>query len=475
MVSLYTAQRKIRSDDPYAPESCKVKRPYLPTIVYTNRIREAFPGVPVILGGVEASLRRVSHYDYYQDRVRRSVLLDSKADMLVYGNAEGALEEITRRLSEGVPLGEIRDVRGTAVRVNASESREKYSGCLELPPHEEVSRDHGKFSLMTKTLYENMNPFTARRIFQGADRMGVLINPPSFPLSSEKLDKLYSAGFRRREHPLCGRVEALETVRGSVTSHRGCAGGCRFCSIFLHQGKTVQSRSRGSVLSEVETLSKMGISTVTDIGGPSANMYGLRCGDGEALRKCRRVSCLYPGICPVLDTSPGEYASLLEAAGRVPGVKHVFVSTGIRHDLALNQPGLIKRLCRGHIPGHLSTAPEHCRKEVLDLMGKPGIAAYERFIREFRKESEEAGREQYAMPYFIVGHPGADGESEKKLASYVRKNRIRMRQIQEFYPTPMTASTSMYYTGLDPFTGRKVSVCRKGSVKKKWKRGVLNG
>lgn len=473
MVALYTAQRKIRSEDAYSENGKTGKRPYLPTVVYTNRLKEAFRETPVLTGGIEASLRRLSHYDFYTDRIRPSVLLDAKADMLVYGNGEAPLKEIVHRLKKGERLQDIRDVRGTVIPLGGSEMTLR-KGDIRLPPFETVRDDKSAFSEMTGIIMENLNPFLASPLFQSAGSRAVRVNPPSLPLSTGEMDRLYELPFTYRAHPMYKKeIPALKTVENSVTSHRGCYGGCSFCSLYLHQGKFIQSRSPSSIRKEVQRFPRHSRGVIVrNIGGPTANMYGTFCKDAGAQKKCLRRSCLVPAPCPNLAFSQKALRNLLREISAMQGVRAVFISSGIRHDLALLDREFIRELAFHHTPGHLSVAPEHSEKKVLRVMGKPDIACFDLFANLFAGYSREAGKKQYLMPYFIVGHPGADQKTETALALYVRKKKIRMNQIQEFYPTPMSVATSMYHTGTDPRTGEKTAAEKKLSLKKEWKRGL---
>jgi len=482
MVALFTAGRKVRSEDAYSEGGLAGRRPYLPTIVYSQRLKESFPDVPVVLGGVEASLRRICHYDYYHDKLRPSILLDAKADLLVYGNAEASLAEIVGELKTGKQIRGLRDIRGTVVPLGrldfeSSTFAQFAKDAVRLPSYEAIQADKRLFMDMTRLTLENMNPFNARPMLQETAGRGVLVNPPSLPLASGELDRVYELSFMRRPHPSYKNgIPAVRTVESSFVSHRGCFGGCAFCSLYFHQGKFIQSRSADSVLREIRGFlddrssgtKKARAAIITDIGGPTANMYGLRCLDEEIMKKCRRRSCLYPAICNNLLTSHSSYRNLLKAAASLPGVKAVYVNSGVRFDLALADPGFIRDLSRNHTQGRLSVAPEHAVPKILKLMGKPDIAVFDRFVAEFHSRSGEAGKEQFVTPYFIIGHPGADDATERSLADYVSRKKIRADQVQEFYPTPMALSTAMYYTGLS-LDGNPLPVERGTSVRKKWK------
>ncbi len=471
MISLYTAQRKRRKRDFYSEDGRTGKRPYLPSVVYSNRVKEVYKGVPIILGGIEASLRRVAHYDYYSDKIRPSILLDSKADLLVFGNGEAPLKDIIKRLKAGNTVDQIKDVKGTVVPVKHSEKK-FLKNIITLPSFEDVKNKKDDFLKMTRVIMDNLNPYNAKQLFQETGSRGVLINPPSLPLDTHIIDQVYDLEFNYNPHPMYkGKIPALDVVKNSISSHRGCYGGCNFCSLYLHQGKFIQSRSRLSIIKEVKRLIKRSKKSVviSDIGGPTANMYGTDCKDIESKKKCRRKSCLYPAICKNLKISQDSYLKLLDHVRINPNVKSVYVNSGIRYDLALPSSDFISEIVKHYTPGQLSVAPEHSVAEVLKKMGKPSIEIYNKFEKEFKRECRKSGKKQYIIPYFIIGYPGTDNKTEYKLSEYLRKHRIKGDQIQEFYPTPMTVATAMYYTGKDVFTGESINVEKKLSVKKSWK------
>ncbi|MFH1707218.1 MAG: YgiQ family radical SAM protein [Planctomycetota bacterium] len=479
MVALYTAGRKARSEDDYSEGGQAGRRPYLPTVVYSRRLRELFPDVPIVLGGIEASLRRICHYDHYHDKLRQSILLDARADLLVYGNAEAGLAEIVKGLTSGRQMSELRDIRGTVVPLESDdlERTRNSGGIIVLPSFEAVSDDRRQFMDMTKLVLENMSPFIAKPLFQASTGRGVIVNPPAMPLSTAELDRIYELPFTRKPHPSYKKeIPAIRTVDSSFVSHRGCFGGCAFCALSLHQGKFIQSRSPASVVREIgrfvngrrpDPQKAKGI-IITDVGGPTANMYGLECLDAQAMKACRRRSCLYPSICRHLKVSHAAYRGLIEAVSGVAGVKSVYVNSGVRFDLALADPAFIRDLSARHTQGRLSVAPEHVDPQILKLMEKADISVFDRFTVEFYSRSGEAGREQFVVPYFIVGHPGADDRTERNLAEYVRKKKIRPDQIQEFYPTPMTLATAMYYAGVD-IDGHPIAVERETKRRRLWK------
>ena len=476
MVSLYTAQRKIRSDDPYSENGLSGKRPYLPTIVYTNRLRELYKDVPIIIGGVEASLRRVSHYDFYTDKIRPSILLDSKADLLVYGNGEAPIREIINLLNSGKSVRDIKSVRGTAIPVNQKD-KANIQNAVILPSHESVKQSKIKFSEMTRIILGNTNPHCASKLYQECGTKGVLINPPQLPLETKELDYIYNLPFTRKAHPKYkGEIPALKVVENSITSHRGCYGGCSFCSITLHQGKTIQSRSLESIQKEISKIScesKKKI-VITDVGGPSANMYGTQCQNKNAEITCKRRSCIYPKICKYLKTSSDNYLNLLKSISENDLVKNVYINSGIRYDLAILNPNFITQLAKNYTQGQLSVAPEHSVNSVLKLMNKPDINIFKEFIKLYLTESKKFNKNQFIVPYLIIGHPGSTEEDENELNNFLIKNNIKVKQIQEFYPTPLTLSTTLYYTESNPFTLEQIYVEKKLSVKKRLKQQIIN-
>ena len=469
MLNKLTAQKKTRSEDQYSPGGRPNARPNRATIVYSNLARQAFPGLPVVLGGIEASLRRIAHYDYWSDSVRRSILLDSKADLLVFGMGERPAWEIARRLDAGEPASALTDVRGTAhVRKNRREwepilaQQSRYvtdGGVVVLPPYEEVKSDKRKFAAMSRAFQYETNAHNGRPILQVHGEEAVYFNPPALPLSEAEMDGLYDLPFQRRPHPSYEEpIPAFETVKSSIVTMRGCFGGCTFCSITEHEGRIIQSRSADSVLREVRALSRMeGFKgTITDVGGPTANMYKMRCKDEPTESACRRLSCVHPGVCENLHTDHAPLIDLLRKVRQEKGIKKVYVASGIRYDLAERSPEFIRELATHHTGGQLSVAPEHTNPDVLDKMKKPGIESYERFAQAFCQASEQAGKEQYLIPYFITGHPGSTLKDTIELALYLKKNHLRPRQVQDFIPTPMAIATAMFHTGVDPLTNEPV-------------------
>ena len=476
MLNKLTAQKKTRSEDQYSPGGAPGCRPNRATIVYSQLCRRAFPGLPIVLGGIEASLRRIAHYDYWSDQVRRSILLDAKADLLVFGMGERPVWEIAERLRAGEPIRDLRDVRGTAVPLRKGtweeiETARRVADRMPvlLPSCEEVSVDLASFSRMSRDFQRETNPHNARPLLQPHGVEAVWLNPPALPLETEEMDALYALPFARVPHwSYSEPIPAYETIKHSVVTMRGCFGGCSFCSITEHEGRIIQSRSEQSVLSEIRALRRMdGFSgTVSDIGGPTANMYQMRCRSETVEAACRRLSCVHPRVCEHLDTDHGPLISLLRKARHVDGVKHAYVASGIRYDLAERSPEFVRDLARHHTGGQLSVAPEHIDEDVLDKMKKPTIDSYECFVGQFQRESARAGREQHLVPYFISGHPGSTLQSMIALAVWLKKRNMRPRQVQDFIPTPMAMATSMYHTGLDPQSGESVYTAKSMRDKK---------
>jgi uncharacterized radical SAM protein YgiQ len=474
MLNKLTAQKKVRSEDQYSPGGRTNMRPNRATLVYANLCRQAFPGLPVVLGGIEASLRRIAHYDYWSDSVRRSLLLDAKADLLVFGMGERAAWEIARRLDAGERVEQLGDVRGTAhVRKNrrawadaaAHPSRFVTDGQpVLLPSYEEVCADKHAFARMSRMLQYETNAHNARPLLQPHGDEAVYFNPPALPLGEAEMDGLYDLPFARRPHPSYGgeRVPAFETIKHSIVTMRGCFGGCTFCSITEHEGRIIQSRSEASVLREVRALTRMeGFGgTITDVGGPTANMYKMTCKDERTESACRRLSCVHPGICENLVTDHAPLVDLLKKVRREPGVDRVYVASGVRYDLAARSPEFIRELARHHTGGQLSVAPEHTNPDVLDKMKKPPVEHYERFAQAFCQASEQAGKEQYLVPYFITAHPGSTLKDTVELALWLKARGMRPRQVQDFIPTPMAIATAMFFTGIDPLSMKEVPVVR---------------
>ena len=463
MINHYTANKKRRNDDAYSPDGQIGLRPDRATLPYCQRAREAYPGVPVVAGGVEASLRRLGHYDYWSDTVKRSILLDSKADIVVFGMGEQPIVEIARRLDAGQTVRDLRDMRGVAYALGASETPPL--DAIILPSYEEIKTDKKKFCLATKIIHQETNPLNARRLVQYHDRQAVVCNPPLLPISQEDMDRIYGLSYTRKPHPSYGdrKIPAYESVKDSVTIMRGCFGGCTFCSITTHQGRIIQSRLSESVLSELRRMGQdpdfKGV--VSDIGGPTANMYEMRCSRPEVEAKCRRLSCVFPKVCKLLGTDHGPLVNLMRQSREVPGVRKVLVASGVRMDLAQLSPEYLGELAAHHVGGHLKVAPEHTDPEVLKRMKKPEINDYKSFDDRFKAASVRAGKpKQYTVPYFIASHPGSDLNAMIDLAIFLKRNGYRPDQVQDFIPAPFDIATCMYYTGFDPFTGEEVHVSK---------------
>ena len=461
MINHYTANRKVRNADAYSPGGKIGVRPDRATLAYCQRSREAFSGVPVIAGGVEASLRRLAHYDYWSDKVRRSILLDSKADLVVYGMGEEAVVAIARRLDAGQTVKDLRDMRGVAYALGARETAP--DDALEIPSYEEVVADKLAFAEATRRIHDETNPYNARTITQRHDRQVVVQTPPPLPISDRSMDHIYDLPYTRLPHPSYTEpIPAYEMIKDSVTIMRGCFGGCTFCSITTHQGRIIQSRSHESVLGEVRKMTRdpgfKGI--VSDIGGPTANMYRMECTRPEVEAVCRRQSCVHPTICKLLGTDHQPLVQLMKEARETPGVRKVLVASGIRMDLARRSPEYMKELARHHVGGHLKVAPEHTDAGVLGLMRKPSGDDFEKFADEFRRESDKAGKSQYLVPYFIASHPGSDLAAMIDLALFLKRNGYRPDQVQDFIPAPFDVATAMYYTGIDPFSKKPVHIAK---------------
>jgi len=461
MINHYTANRKVRNDDAYSPGGQIGRRPDRATLAYCQRAREAYKGVPVIAGGVEASLRRLAHYDYWSDKVRRSILLDAKPDLLVFGMGEDAIVEIARRLDAGEDVRNLRDMRGVAYRLGASETPPE--DALELPSYDEVTADKRAFAEATRLFHHETNPYNARRLVQRHGPEAVVCNVPPLPVSQAVMDRIYGLPYTRRPHPsYCEPIPAFEMIKDSVTIMRGCFGGCTFCSITAHQGRIIQSRSQESILGEVR---QMGADpkfkgTISDIGGPTANMYEMKCSDPAVEAVCRRQSCVHPTICKLLGTDHGPLVQLMRDARETPGIKKVLVASGIRMDLARRSPEYMRDLARHHVGGHLKVAPEHVDPHTLHLMRKPSGDDFEKFAESFNDQSRRAGKKQFIIPYFIASHPGCDLDAMIELALFLKRNGYEPDQVQDFIPAPMDVATAMYYTGLDPFTKRPVYVAQ---------------
>jgi len=460
MLAHYTAFRKKRSDDAYTPGGRAGARPNRATIVYTNLVRAAFPNLPVVIGGVEASLRRATHYDFWSGHLRRSILLDAKADLLVYGMAESALLEVANRLN-GITTQEtaLYGIPGTAFVTTAGSFNVPEKGRLiGLPSHEQIEADPKKLMIATLRLEQQVH--AAAWAVQSVGKRHVIFAPPSAPLTTEELDMLYALPFTRCAHPSYKEpIPAMEMIQFSVTTHRGCAGGCSFCSLALHQGRRIQSRSRYSILKEVKGFRRHADwkGSLSDIGGPSANMWGSRCESDPS--NCKRSSCLYPAICRNFKPAQQSIIDLLTDIGELPGVRHVRVASGIRHDLALREPRYLEALVARFTGGQLKIAPEHICENVLRLMRKAAFETFLEFMTVFERESRRARKEQYLIPYLMSAFPGCTDDDMRGLALWLRSQGWRPQQVQCFIPTPGTVATAMYYAGIDP-DGNPIHVAR---------------
>lgn len=492
MLNNYTAHKRPRSDDTYAPAGKGGLRPDYATVVYSQRCREAFTGVPIVCGGVEVSMRRLAHYDYWKDKIKRSMVLDARADLVVYGMGERPLLAIVDRLQAGEPIGSIRDVPGTLYAVGKRgrphfvaddwpEDRDWRDhlpeGVGELPSYEALKGDDPEskrlFARAANIFHKEHNPARARILIQRHADQTVVMNPPQEGLDTPGLDAVYALPYNRVPHPSYkgANIPAFEMVKDSVNVMRGCFGGCTFCAITEHQGKAIQSRSHESVMNEVRAIAAQPDfkGYISDLGGPTANMYEMVCGDPEVEKACRRPSCVHPTICKLLVTDHGPIKKLMKDAREVEGVRQVFVASGVRMDLANRDQEYINELAAHHVGGHLKVAPEHVDAQALKLMKKPGPEVYEEFERRFSKASERAKKEQYLVPYFVSSHPGCDMKGAVGLGEFLKDRKLRPRQVQDFIPTPSTPATCMWWTGLDPYTMKPVHVERKMREKRKQK------
>ena len=506
MVNRYTSDKKIRSDDAYTPGGEAGKRPDRSTLVYASRCREAYKKTPIVLGGIEASLRRVAHYDYWSDVVRRSMLVDAKADLLVFGNAERAIVEIAHRLARNEPVESITDIRGTAFfrteipadfavidsstidelgpveeprnpyaykpdmpgvvqtrpvvpaaprQYQHPPSAEREKTVIRLPDYEALKDDPVLYAHSSRVIHLETNPGNARALLQmHGDRL-VWLNPPPIPLTTKEMDGLYEQPYSRKPHPSYGelKVPAFEMIQHSVTIMRGCFGGCTFCSITEHEGRIIQNRSEKSVLKEIEKIrdtSPTFSGYISDLGGPTANMYRIACKSREIEAACRRPSCVYPDVCPNLNTDHSSLVELYRKARAIPGVKKILIAFGVRYDLAVKSPEWIKELATHHVGGYLKIAPEHSEESALSKMMKPGMGAYDRFKELFDRYSKLAGKEQYLIPYFIAAHPGTRDVDMLQLALWLKANNFRLDQVQAFLPSPMATATAMYHSKKNP-------------------------
>ncbi len=465
MVNKYTASRRLRSTDAYSPGGAMGLRPDRATIPYVGRCRQAYKGVPVIIGGIEASLRRLVHYDFWSDRLRGSILVDAKADLLLHGMAENTVVEVARRLAAGGTVADCRDLPGVAYVLGASEPAPDGDDVVTAPSLEACRRDKLAFNRVTALMYRESNPHCGRRIVQAHGRRTLVVNPPPRPLTTAELDRLHELPFAYRAHP-CYRapIPALASIQGSVTVNRGCSGGCSFCALTAHQGKDVTSRSTESVLRELRRLTRRkGFrGTVSDLGGPTANMYHMACTSEAANKVCRRASCLHPVRCKHYGTDHKPYLDLLRRARAIPGIRRVFVNSGIRYDLAALDDEFVEEIALHHTPGQLSVAPEHAADRALAQMKKPPIHYFTEFMERFQRATRAAGKKQYLVPYFQCAHPGVGPEETVELALYMKRHELRPRQVQMFIPTPGTLATAAFYTGVDPQTRKPVHVARGG-------------
>ncbi|WP_430462233.1 YgiQ family radical SAM protein [Thalassolituus sp. LLYu03] len=516
LINKYTADLKIRSDDAYTPNGEPGKRPDRAVIVYSQKCREVYKDVPIVIGGIEASLRRIAQYDYWSNQVRRSVLIDSGADVLLYGNAERALVDLTHELAAGKTLDDLKDMRGTTIVRDAtpdgwteidstridwpgqldqipnpydmkesnSESCASSNGgqsaesdvmpvkiiplplqrkvdhdlektVIRLPSFEKVRNDSALYAHASRILHQESNPFNARPLIQRHGTKEIWVNPPPIPLETDEMDGVFGLFYQRVPHPSYGKanIPAYEMIRFSVNIMRGCFGGCTFCSITEHEGRIIQSRSQESVLREIEEIRDKvpGFTgTISDLGGPTANMYHLTCKSDVILKNCRRLSCVYPGICKNLNTSHKATTELYRAARALPGIKRIAIASGLRYDLAVEDPEYVRELVTHHVGGLLKIAPEHTEHNVLSKMMKPGMGTYDNFKRMFDKFSKEAGKEQYLIPYFIAAHPGSENKDMMNLALWLKKQKMRVDQVQTFYPSPMSLATAMYHSERNP-------------------------
>lgn len=465
MVAHYTAAKRTRSDDLYSPGGKAGKRPDRAVIVYCKKIREAYGDVPILIGGLEASLRRFAHYDYWDDRVRPSILLDSGADLLMYGMGERSLTEIARRMREGEPVSSITDVRGTCFCVPTS--RYEPRPAKECPSFELVASNQREYAVAARIQQDEQDAMRGKTVIQKHGKVILVQNPPSPPLGQEELDRIYELPYERAYHPVYeaqGGVPAIKEVEFSITHNRGCFGACNFCSLAFHQGRQITCRSEESVVREARKLTQSPRfkGYIHDVGGPTANFRHPSCKKQKELGLCKGKKCLAPTPCRQLTVDHSEYLHLLRRLRALPGVKRVFIRSGIRYDYLIEDKdeSFFKELIAYHVSGQLKVAPEHCSANVLDKMGKPHIEQYRRFSRRFYELTKSVGKEQYLVPYLMSSHPGSTLKDAVELAVFLKKEGVRPEQVQDFYPTPGTISTAMFYTGLDPYTMKEVYVPR---------------
>lgn len=470
MLNNYTANKRFRSDDMYSESGRGGMRPDNASVVYSRLVRRAFPDAVIVVGGVEASLRRLAHYDYWQNRIRPSILHDLEADLLVFGMGEHTVlaiaEELKKNSDVDDALEKLHELPGIAY-LSTREKAKQLQPRLLLAAFEEVRDDKRKFARMAYLIEREANPYSGRRIVQSHGSSAVVVNPPSKPFSSAELDAIYDLPFTKEPHPCYkDKIPAAEMIKFSICSMRGCFGGCSFCGITLHQGRVIQSRSEKSILKEIEGLKKINgfKGNISDIGGPTANMYMLRCKNVDIQSKCKKFSCLHPIICPHLQSDHGPQLELLKKASKIPGVRRIFIASGLRYDLAMadekNGMKYLEALISNHVGGHLKIAPEHLDKDVLRLMKKPEARIFEEFSVIFERFSERVGKEQYIVPYFISGFPGCTHEQMNKVHAYLLKEKWKLQQVQAFIPLPMTLASAMYWSGLDPATRKEIYVPR---------------
>jgi uncharacterized radical SAM protein YgiQ len=515
LINRYTADLRIRTDDAYTPHGEAGKRPDRSVIVYSQRCREAYYKTPIVIGGIEASLRRIAQYDYWSDKVRKSVLIDSNADILLYGNAERAVVEVAHRLAAGESLKDMTDIRGTAIvrdavpagwteidstridwpsKIDAipnpyemkdpetqscattdepvdadapspvriipmplhrKNDLDKDTTYIRLPSFNKVRNDPALYAHASRVLHQEANPYNARVLVQKHDTKEIWVNTPPIPLETDEMDGVFDLPYQRRPHPVYGdaKIPAYDMIKTSVNIMRGCFGGCTFCSITEHEGRIIQSRSEESILKEIENIRDQvpGFTgTISDLGGPTANMYRLNCKSETIQKNCRRLSCVYPTICQHLETDHKHTTQLYRKARMIPGIKRVAIASGLRYDLALRDPEYVEELVTHHVGGYLKIAPEHSEENTLSKMMKPSIGSYDAFKDMFERFSKKAGKVQYLIPYFIAAHPGTENEDMLNLGLWLKKNKFKPDQVQTFYPSPMALATAMYYSGKNP-------------------------
>jgi len=477
MLNKFTAAKKYRSTDNYSPGGKAGCRPDRATIVYCNRIREAWKNIPIIIGGIEASLRRFAHYDYWSNSVRRSILIDSRADILIYGMGEKQLKEIAEQLQQSINVSDIRNVQGTCYKTNSIEHLWNY---IETPSYANVSTDKQAFNQAFKIQYQEQDAIRGKTIAQNHGEYIIVQNAPALPLTTEEMDEIYDLPYQRTYHPMyekAGGVPAIQEVKFSLVSHRGCFGGCSFCAIVSHQGRIIQSRSQESIINEAKKIIAMPDfkGYIHDIGGPTANFRIQSCQHQSERGTCKNRQCLAPNPCKELTTNHTDYLTLLRNLRNLPGVKKVFIRSGLRYDYLMADPNneeFLRELCEHHISGQLKVAPEHISPKVTNLMGKSGKNVYLKFMKAYKRINERLGKEQYLVPYFMSSHPGAGLKEAIELAEFIRDLNYRPEQVQDFIPTPGSLSTCIYYTGINPLTNEKVYVA-KDILEKKMQRGLM--